>query len=197
AVGTWAATGSDDFLKNLEFYIRAMAVATGTPLFEFDLQGAQPSGESRRRAEGRANKKARKVQRSAGAFFRDLADTSLALLGMSSAVTINWRPVEVSTDKAGLELIALKIKNGVPIATALSEAGYDPEQIAEWYPEDAVHLTPELLELIARVLQSLGQAKTLGVIGDRHVAELLPALFGAAAEGNLELDDDDDLDDDL
>ena len=50
AVGQFDAATPDGALKNLEWYVRSMAVITGTPLFEFDLSGVQPSGEARRRA---------------------------------------------------------------------------------------------------------------------------------------------------
>jgi hypothetical protein len=180
AVGQFTATGSDDFLKNLDWYVRVMAVATGIPLFEFDLTGEQPSGESRRRAEGRANKKAAKVKREAGAFFEAIGDTVLALLGSAGTVAATFNPSETSTDKDGLELVSLKIKTGVPVAQALLEAGYTEEQVAKWYPEGRPAITPEVLGILATALAQLGNAKTLGVLTDDDLVAMLPEILKGA-----------------
>lgn len=179
-VGEFTSTGSEDFLKNLDWYVRVMAVACGVALFEFDLNGTQPSGESRRRAEGRSNKHARKVQRAAGAFFRYLGDTSLAVFGITAQVTATFNPLETSTDKEGLELVGLKIKQGVPVTQALLEAGYTDEQVATWYPDGEPHVTPELLTLLAGALNQMGGALTLGAITQAELADMLPTILTAA-----------------
>lgn len=183
-VGQFDATSSDDFLKNLDWYVRVMALACGVALFEFDLNGVQPSGESRRRAEGRSNRKARKVQRAAGAFLKGLGDTILAVLGTEGTVAATFNPLETSTDKDGLELVALKIKAGVPVTQALLEAGYTDEQVAAWYPAGRPHVTPDLLTVLASALAALGNARTLGVITERELADMLPTILtGARGEG--------------
>lgn len=194
-VGQFDATDSDNFLKNLDWYVRVMAVATGVPMFEFDMTGVQPSGESRRRAEGRSIKRAAKIQRAAGAFFRDIGDTVLAVLGTSGTVAATFKPAETATDKDGIELVASKIKTGVPITQALLEAGYTTEQVAEWYPTGEPHITNDYLATLASALQQLGQAKTLGVITDEELADMLPdILTGPRGEGPaLELSDEDAL----
>lgn len=193
-VGQFDATSSDDFLKNLDWYVRVMAVACGVPLFEFDMTGTQPSGESRRRAEGRANKRAAKIQRAAGAFFRAVADTVLAVLGTSGTVAATFNPTETATDKDGIELVAAKIATGVPIPQALLEAGYTDEQVAAWFPEGEPHITNAYLATLASALQQLGQAKTLGVITDEELADMLPTILtGARGEGVEPEADDEDL----
>ncbi|MET0911412.1 MAG: hypothetical protein ABWZ99_18250, partial [Ilumatobacteraceae bacterium] len=180
-VGQFDATPTEHFLKNLDWYVRVMAVATGVALFEFDLNGEQPSGEARRRAEGRSNKKAAKIKRQAGAFFAELADTILGLVGIDEAtVAVNWNPSETATDKEGIELVALKIANGVPIPKALLEAGYTDEDVAEWYPKGQPHITPNVLAILAAALQQLGQAKTLGAITDEELRDMLPTILTAA-----------------
>jgi hypothetical protein len=181
AVGQFEATPTEHFLKNLDWYVRVMAVATGIPFFEFDLNGEQPSGESRRRAEGRANKKAAKVKRAAGAFFDGIGKTVLAILEVPEAtVQSTFNPSETSTDKDGLELVGLKVAQGVPIAQALLEAGYADEQVAEWFPKGKPHVTPATLAILATALQQLGQAKTLGVITDEELRDMLPTILTAA-----------------
>lgn len=184
-VGQFDAAQSTEFTGNLEWYMRATAVITGTPIFEFDLKGDQPSGEARRRAEGRINKHARKVQRAVGRTHRNLADAILAVFGVLDAVvTATFRPTEVASDKEGFELIALKIKTGVPIDQAFREAGYTDEQIDEWFPEGEPNVNLDSLTTIASALASLGNARTLGVITDQELHALLPSvLTAAAAEG--------------
>lgn len=180
-VGQFDAHTSEDFLKNLDWYVRAMAVACGIALFEFDMSGTQPSGESRRRAEGRANKHARKVQRRAGAFFRAIADTALAVMGITATVSATFNPLETSTDKEGIELVAAKIMTGVPISQALLEAGYTDEQVAAWFPEGEQRLTPALLAVIGTALKELATAATLGVITQAQIVAALPWLFSEGA----------------
>jgi hypothetical protein len=179
-VGQFDETPSDEFLKPLDWYVRVMAVACGIALFEFDLAGEQPSGESRRRAEARANKKAAKVKRAVGAFVRDIADTALALLGTKSEVTVAFTPSETATDKEGIELVAAKIATGVPVRKALLEAGYTDEEVEEWFPKSTPHVTMDTLKVLAQALAQLGQAKTLGVITDAELADMLPTILTAA-----------------
>lgn len=187
--GTYEAATSDPFLSNLEFYIRAMAVACGIPLFEFDLKGEQPSGESRRRAEARANRAAARIKRQATSFFRAIADTVLGVVGATGEVTVTFTPSETATDKDGLELVGIKIKNGVPVRQALLEAGYTDEQVTAWYPTGAPALTPDLVTILATALAALGNAQTLGAINARGIEAMIPEVFdyvaAAAAEGPL------------
>lgn len=184
SVGTFDAGESDPFLKNLDWYVRGMAVATGIALFEFDLTGEQPSGESRRRAEGRANRRAAKIKRQAEAFFRDIADTVLGLAGIVGKVAVTFNPSETATDKEGLELVAAKVAAGVPLRQALREAGYADELVREWYPDGAPAVSPTTLAALATALAALGNAKTLGVITDDELAAMLPEILtGARGEG--------------
>lgn len=183
AVGQFDAAQSSEFTSNEEWYIRIAAVLTGTPLFEFDLSGEQPSGEARRRAESRINRHARKVQRSLARTYSEVGRTILALAGFDASATpvsVAFQPVETATDTEGFELIALKIKTGVPVQQAFREAGYEAEQIAEWFPDDAANVTYDSLSTLTTSLQQLGQAKTLGVIGDEDIHRLLPSIITAA-----------------
>lgn len=187
--GTYDSGDSDPFLSNMDWYVRAMAVATGIPLFEFDLKGEQPSGESRRRAEGRANRTAKRIKRNFGAFVEELADLMLTLVGHPSEVTVTFTPSETATDKDGLELVALKMKNGVPLRQALLEAGYTDEQVEEWYPKGTPAFSPDVASTIAETLSKLGSAKTLGAITTAGIEAMIPELFEYAAlveEGGIE-----------
>ena len=178
--GQYDATETDNFLKNLDWYVRVMAVATGIPLFEFDLKGEQPSGESRRRASERANRTARKVARAAEVFLKNLGDTILATLGATGTVSATFEPFETSTDKEGIELVALKVKNGVPVRQALLEAGYTDEQVEKWWPGEGLVVTYDVVLTLAQALAQLGTAKTLGVITDDELRDMLPTIITAA-----------------
>lgn len=182
SVGQLEAADSDNFLANLDWYVRAMAVATGTPLFEFDMSGEQPSGEARRRAAARVNRRAQTATRYLGQAHRTLIDTMLATIGLDpvkARVTVSWLPTEMETDADGVELIGAKILNGIPVKTALLEAGYTEEQVAEWYPEDA-KATPALAQALGLALKDLGTAQTLGAITAAEVRDLLPQFLTAA-----------------
>lgn len=180
-VGTFESGDGNIFLANLEWYIRVMAVATGVPLFEFDLGGDQPSGESRRRALGRALKKAKRVRRAASSFLEGLAETTLGVLGKEGQkVAATFYPVETSTDREGIELVGLKIKAGVPVRVALLEAGYTDVQVGMWWPDNAPAVTVDMLGILGNALAQLGTAKTLGVITDEELRDMLPTLLTSA-----------------
>lgn len=200
AVGQFDAATPDGALKNLEWYVRSMAVITGTPLFEFDLSGVQPSGEARRRAEGRLNKRAKRLARALGNAHKTLADTMLGLMGLDperANVTVKWAPIETSTDAEGLELVALKIRNGVPVYAALVEAGYDPETVQAWGYSDDVEtspsFTPDLVASLADSLTKIGSALALGAITPEQAAKLLPlVLSGGESVADATDDEPDD-----
>lgn len=187
-VGTFENGDGNVFLANLDWYVRVMAVATGIPLFEFDLKGEQPSGESRRRAMSRALKKAKRVRRAQGAFIEGLAETTLAILGRPAPVTATFYPIETSTDKEGIELVGAKIANGVPVRHALIEAGYPDDLVDEWWPKDAPAVTMGMLTTLGSALASLGTAITLGAVTDAEVRDMLPTILTAARnEGPVEI----------
>lgn len=192
AVGQFDEASPEGALKNAEWYLRSMAVITGTPLFEFDLSGVQPSGEARRRAESRLNKRAAKVARALGNATKTLADTMLAVLGIepeSANVTVKWAPIETSTDAEGLELVGLKVKNGVPLRAALIEAGYDPETVDEWHEGDGAAFSPDLVSIIADALVKIGNAQTLGVLSAEQASKLLPLVLTGGEPARALADD--------
>lgn len=184
AVGEFTATSSDDFIKNLDWYIRVMSVACRIPMFEFDPEsGAQISGIARLRAEAPLTRHAKKVARAMGQAHKTLGDTILAVFGIDwekAAVAATFRPTEVMNDQEGMELISAKVKAGVPIRQAFTEAGYTDEQVDEWLPEGEPNVSLDMLQVLAAALQQLGQAKTLGVIGDADIMAMLPDILTAA-----------------
>jgi hypothetical protein len=185
-VGEFTATDSDDFIKNLDWYIRVMATATRVPMFEFDPEsGTQISGIARLRAEAPLTRHAKKVERAVGNGHKNLGDTILAVSGIdpkSAELSATFRPTEVMNDLEGMSLISAKVKAGVPIRQAFAEAGYTPEQVDEWFPKNEPNVSLDALQVLASALQSLGQAKTLGVITDEELAAMLPDVLTAARQ---------------
>ena len=180
-VGTFENGDGTLFLANQDWYVRAMAVATGIPMFEFDLSGDQPSGESRRRAMARALKKAKRVRGAEAGFVEGLARTALAVLGrVNEPVTATFYPIETSTDKDGIELVAAKVNAGVPVRDALLEAGYTSDQVDTWWPVDSPAVTYGVLSTLATALSQLGTARTLGVIDDIELRDMLPTILTTA-----------------
>jgi hypothetical protein len=188
SVDQFDATTSDDFIKNLDWYTRVMATACRVPMFEFDPEsGSQISGIARLRAEAPLTRHAKKVQRAVGNAHKTLADTVLAVSGidpLTAEVAVTFRPTEVMNDVEGMQLISAKVKAGLPIRQAFSEAGYSDEQIDEWFPEGEPNVSLDALQVLAAALQQLGQAHTLGVISEEDLRAILPnVLTTVIAEG--------------
>jgi hypothetical protein len=179
------------FLDPLTFQIRAGATLTRTPLYEFDLDGSQgeaPSGEARRRADAPITKHAEKIKGSFSTVWAAIGGYTLAALGVGAGrkVSAVWAPSETATDKEGMDLVALKVKNGLPPRQALLEAGYLQEQVDQWLPIDEVNglampLTPDLLAQLAEAFMRLGQAKNLGAVTDDWIRRLARPVIGDIA----------------
>lgn len=183
SVGQFESADPAGFIAQKAFQIRAAATLTRTPLYEFDLEGETPSGEARRRADAPITKHARKVMGTFGQTWADIGAFALKVwnVGTGKTVAANWMPAELATDKEGLELVALKVENGVPPRAALLEAGYTVEEVDKWLPEGESPTTPALVIALAGALASLGQAQTLGAISNEQVRELLPSILTSAA----------------
>jgi hypothetical protein len=188
-VGQFDAANVDNFLKPLDWEVRAMGVLTGTPLFEFDIAGEQPSGESRRRASSRINKHANKVMRSLGQSWENLALTVLGLMGMTvepETITAAWAPVDVELDIEGLALVTAKIKAGVTPYQAFVEAGYDPDTIEKDFrwKKNGTTLPPDLWVQFGDLMRFLTQAQAGDVIYPAEVAALIPRYLTVSRSDN-------------
>jgi hypothetical protein len=137
-VGQFQAADAQQFLNPFRAHVQSMAALTSTPLHVFDLSGTQPSGESRRAAEGPLIKRVEDLQRSIGSTWKDAGEFALLIHGRHTAeVTINWKDPQSVDDTAAWDVIALKISVGVPFEVAMLEAGYTEEAIAEWARKEA------------------------------------------------------------
>lgn len=184
-VGQFEAAGADPFLKPAEFALRAMAALTGSPLSDFgiaDHAGAQ-SGEAKRRDAAAQIARAEKERVGLGRVIERMAEFALKILGYENEkVDLTWLPADISTDKEGIELVGLKISNGVPVRVALKEAGYPIDEVDEWWPEGTPAYPIAILDKLAAALQALGAAKTLGVVQDADIAAIIPGVFSAAKQ---------------
>ena len=118
------------------------------------------------------------------ASFARLADVLLAVRGVDATaarVVARWAPIETETDAEGMELVAAKVENGVPLRVALLEAGYTAEQVDAWAPDGAATLSPKAAALLATALRDFAQAETLGVVTSAELAEATDRMPAAVA----------------
>lgn len=177
SVGQFDAAQPQVFLDPIMFNVRAMAQITTTPLHLFDPQGDAPSGESVRSKEAPFTRKCRNRQLSFGSTHREVWVFNLRQLGIPDAVVdVRWVPAATIDDQAGWQTVGEKVRNGVPRAQALMEAGYRKEQVDEWLAgSDDAELSRrvEILATLADAAQKLGAAATLGVISNEQATSLL------------------------
>jgi hypothetical protein len=178
SVGQFDAANPDVFLDPINFNVRAMAQITDTPLRMFDPQSSsQRSGESYREEDGPFISKVENRQTSYGASLHEAFVFALRRLGIPDpVVTIDWVPARSVSSAEGWQTVKAKIDAGVPRRQALMEAGYRAEQVDAWLAgtDDAeLQRRIDILASLADSAQKLGAAKTLGVITDEQVSQLM------------------------
>jgi hypothetical protein len=176
SVGQFPSADQAGFFKSLDWEVRAMSTATGTPFYEFDETGTPPSGASRRLANGRINKHADKVVRQLTQAYITFGETLLAASGIAyTSVTVDFDPTETETDEDGMSLVEQKVKNGVPINRALREAGYPADDVDQWWdPKDLALVPPQLYLLLGDFLRFASQAAAAELVAPSEVAKMLP-----------------------
>lgn len=146
SVGQFDAASAKDFLDSLNFYVRAMAQLTQTPVYNFDFSGEIPSGEARRIADAPQKAKASEHMRSLGATWQSvIAFCVLIKAGKEVDVVVDWLKDEVVGDKSWWETAHLRHERNIPNSIILSEAGYTEDQIEEMgkVSETGVDKAPE------------------------------------------------------
>lgn len=183
SVGQFTAADAKTFIDPALFYLRMLAQTTNTPLHIVDESGDEPSGESRRRKEGPLVKKVGDRQRVYGATLAELLSFALEVAGFPGRrVDVQFAPAEVVSDAEGWATIKSKIEAGVPVRTALIEAGYTSAQVNEWFPEGEENsLRVADLVAVSDILQKLGAAVALDIITAEEARALLPE--GVLPEG--------------
>lgn len=179
SVGQFDPAQPTVFTEPMEMQVRSMAVLGNTPLYAFDLKGEQPSGESRRRADGPLKSEVAAMERGYEKTVENLYAFALEVLGHpNSVVKIKWAPFDTSTAKDDWDTILLKLDAGVPLRVALSDAGYDDDEIKAWYPVDAPALSPSMIAKLGQAIGQLGTAVTLGSMSAADVGAILAPYLG-------------------
>lgn len=134
-VGQFDPANVRAFLDPLNFYARAMATATATPLRFLEPSGDVPSGESLRADDAPL---AHRIENHEDVF-ADEWQTCLAFAAVVAGepvpeVDISWAPVQTVDDEEGWRTVLLKLRAGVPFVQAMTEAGYTSKLVEGWEP---------------------------------------------------------------
>lgn len=172
------------FLDPIMSFIKLMALATETPAYELNPEGAQPSGEARRQADKPLEAKVIDRQVFLKGPFSNLYRMALRAVDIVvKKVDIQWAPTSPINDAEGWATIKAKQDAGVPVAQTLSEAGYSEDLIAEWTDNIAEATTlSEKLEYLSRIsvaLKDMGTASTLGVISPEQIEAIVESLIAS------------------
>lgn len=175
-VGQFEAAQSQNFLSAADFYIRAMAQITETPLrFFFPPTSHAPSGESVRAEDAPLNQKLGKRERTYDDSWAEFGALSMELVTGDTAadfdITVRWQPRASIEDAMGWQTVQLKINTGVPIRQALIEAGYSADQVDSWLKDNADRF--ELKRDIGMLAELTTAAQALTAVGQ---AGLVPAI---------------------
>jgi hypothetical protein len=173
AVGQLDAAPASNFLDPIGAYIRILGEVTDTPMSGIDRTGAAESGESRKAHLDGLLSAVENLQLVARGPLVDAMEFALTVLGEPDQdINLAWKPTQKIDDTEGWLGVKAKEDAGVPIAVALTEAGYLPEEIEAWKGELDGKL--DALERIATVATQLGQAVQLMGMP----AETATELFG-------------------
>lgn len=170
SVGQFMAADSANFLGAADFFIRAMAQVTDTPLrFFFPPTSHAPSGESVRAEDAPLNQKLGKRERTYDDPWAEFSALGMEIVTEQESdtfdVTIRWQPRASIEDAMGWQTVQLKINTGVPIRQALIEAGYSADQVDGWLKDnlDRFEIKRDIgmlaeLTTAAQALTAVGQA---------------------------------------
>jgi hypothetical protein len=179
SAGQWSAASSDTFINAGNWFMRAMAQTTTTPLHMMDPSGSVPTGESRRIADAPLEVKV-KLRRSVyGSGLESSLGAALRALGYDAIVRVKWAPSPVADDTITWQVASAKMTAGVPPEVALTETGlYDPDVVHQWFngnPEEMglARRVTILSDLAAAVAQL--SAGVAGGILDQDQARLVVA----------------------
>lgn len=190
-VGQFPPASPDGFLAVLNFYIRAMAQVTETPLHYFDATdtmrtGSIPSGAAAREADKPLVEKCTDRMESYTETFEEMLEFALQILGVTGVqVVVRWKPMVTIDDAEGWSIVAAKIANGVPQRQALLEAGYTADEVDEWLDADSEEMDLgrriALLAEVSSSLASLGTAVSLGVLTPEQANMVALSVLGSLA----------------
>jgi hypothetical protein len=174
SISEFTSAPPDRFLAPADYYMRMAAQCSDMPLHFFSPSGDQPSGDSRRTAEGSLSKKLDWLALSFGGEIANMLEKAAEIRGSADVkVHVVWAPAAQVDDLQSWQTVGLKLAAGVPFAQVMSEQGYTDEQIQEWQNEKAKQ-PPGPPNTAA--LRDLGTAKQLGVINDQQHAAILQGM---------------------
>lgn len=174
SVQEFQAAPPDSFLKPSDYYMRMAAQCSDMPLHFFSPSGDQPSGDSRRTAEGSLTKKIDWLTLSFGGEAQDMLAKAAEIRGSAGVkVHIVWTPSAQVDDLQSWQAVGMKLTAGVPFDQVMSEQGYTDEQIQEWADEKAKQPAPTPN---AAALRDLGTARQLGSITPEQHAAILQGM---------------------
>jgi len=184
SVGAFPVADPNALLKPAEFYIRAMAQVTETPLHRFYPQGDRPSGESLRVEEAPLVKKVKYRQAMYGAALKDAFEFAMRiLLDAEVVIDIRWTQAGSYDDKASWEVASAKLDAGVPQSQVLQEAGYTKEQVDSWLKdanEFDLARRVQLVNQIGQAMERLAVGVGAGIITNDQAGALIQRLMGQA-----------------
>lgn len=205
-VGQFETSDPTVFMTPIEFYLKAGAQITSTPLHYFDVAGDTPSGESLRAAEAPFIKKVRTRQLAFGAAWKKVFQIALLMCGHPNVSTdVRWMPAATTDDVTTWEVALAKQKAGVPVTQTILEGGYTADQVAAWRNDGQADL-PQKLGLVNQLglaLVGVAQAVKVNAITPEQINPFLVTIMNAIQDDPTALiqsghyDVDDDGDDDL
>lgn len=132
SVGEFGEASPSVFMDPINFYVRAMAQTTTTPLHYFDPSGDTPSGESLRVADAPLVKNANDGKLGFQRPLSKLLSFAMKVLGFDAHVDVRWTSSQTTDDLDSWQVVQAKLDAGIPKRQAFLEAGYTDDQLDEW-----------------------------------------------------------------
>lgn len=181
ATGQYSAAEMKTFLEPADWLLRMMATATDTPLHFYDPGGDQPSGDSRRQAEGTLTKKVDHLELSFESTWNKIFTDALSILGVKvPRVDVRWVPSATVDDSDFWTTAAAKLAAGVPVRQVLLEGGYDATTVDGWLvdssEQDLAHKVM-IMGQIATAARDLGTAIGLGSMDAATVQAIMSKMI--------------------
>lgn len=195
-VGTFEVGDPDTMLEPMEFYVRAIAQTTTTPLRYFYPPGAHPpSGESYRAEDTPLINKVRKRQSEYEETHAEVYAFAMEIVTGTPAeefsVDVRWAPAASIDDALGWEVVKKKIEAGVPRRQALIEAGYTAEQVDEWLAQNndkaELQRDVEVFSLFAAAAKNLADTAAVNGLHPEAVGKVLTAMLQKFAPPGMKL----------
>jgi hypothetical protein len=175
------------FLDPRAAYLREGAVASSTPLHNFDRTGQIPSGESLKTVNEPLDAKSESRRTSFDGTWRAFYRFVLKLLGQADApVSIAWAPIESTDESTKLGHAKQKQELGVPVDQSLTEVGYKGTDVERWMEdgEGGLPARVELLQGLGAAVRDLSTAVAAGILDKATVDAVITKLIGDVSDAS-------------